>query len=331
MSEKTTSKEANKTTPSTKTGSARPALHPYVIILLLVLVMGAGWLSIYLRAPESSSHGSESHVNDVEPEDQVIEIVATIFPIADITERIGRDRVNVITLIPAGSNPHIFEISPSQASDLSRARLFIKIGAGLDDFLDKLASSVNPEASVLTLTRKVSLIDNDPHIWLDPLTVRDIIVPAIADELCRISSEDTAYFRKNQALYEEDLVALDKEIQGEMHGLEGRSFISVHSAWRYFCARYGLQEIPVEEYPGKEPSIRWIMEITETAKRRGSRAVVTEPQFSTRMAEVISSELGLKVYKADPLGGEGVPGFDTYINLMKSNIKTFKKALEGND
>lgn len=262
---------------------------------------------------------------------ETIEVISTILPLSDIVKNIGGDKVSVKTLIPPGANPHTYEISPTQAVSVAKASLFIRVGAGLDDFVDKIMSSISSkETVVLKVTDEVDLIDGDPHVWLDPVIVKERIVPAITEALCRIAPENATYFRKNQSLYQKKLDALHEEIERLLSNLKGRPLISVHSAWRYFCLRYGLKGIYVEEFPGKEPSPRWISTVVDLAKESGARAIFVEPQFSAKMAETIAQELGVGVYKADPIGKEGVPGFNTYIDLMKSNVEVFRKVLGEN-
>ena len=54
----------------------------------------------------------------------------------------------------------------------------------------------------------------------------------------------------------------------------------------------------------------------------------TEPQYSSKTAEVISRETGAKVYVLDPVvTGEADGDTDAYIKKMKTNMKTLKEAL----
>src|SRR5512140_3194235 len=125
-----------------------------------------------------------------------VRVVATIFPVADIVQQIGRDAVDVITLLPPGASPHTFEPTPAQMREVAEARVFVRVGAGLDSWTEKLLAARNPTLTILTLTDGVRLLSltethadepaaggghgGDPHIWLDPLLVRDQLVPAIS-------------------------------------------------------------------------------------------------------------------------------------------------------
>lgn len=283
-----------------------------------------------------------------------IKVVATIFPLADITKTIGGERVEVTTLIPAGASPHTFELTPAQARNVAEADLVVKVGMGLDDFTDRITASVGTGLATVTITEGIELIapaihkrpgsekppghgegehnahthaGGDPHVWLDPVLVREHIAPQIASALARISPADREYFAKNLADYQVELDHLHREIKNEIDLLSQRTLITFHSAWCYFARRYGLTDIVVEEFPGQEPPPRWIAEVVTLARENNAKIVVIEPQFNFRAADAIASELGGKVIVLDPLGAGDKPGYDTYVNMMRSNLTVLKDAL----
>ncbi|MBU4533153.1 MAG: metal ABC transporter substrate-binding protein [Eubacteriales bacterium] len=169
----------------------------------------------------------------------------------------------------------------------------------------------------------------DPHIWLDPLLVREYIAPAIARALAGAWPEMDAEFTANLKGYQEQLTDLHHSIAGEFDGLSNRNFIAFHSAWQYFSVRYGLvQAASVEDSPGKEPSAKWIAEVVEMAREHNAKAIFAEPQFSNKAAEVIAREFGAQVLILDPLGGPGLDGRESYLDLMRYNSLVFRQGLE---
>ena len=280
-----------------------------------------------------------------------IRVAATIFPVADIISNIGGDKVEVTTLLPAGSSPHTFEATPEQLKQISNTRLFVKVGANLDTFADKLAKAGKSDMMTLTLADKVALMaenpledtgvkaasgqdtpshnhnDMNPHFWLNPVLVKNCLAPEIADALATLSPENKAYFQANLTEYCKKINQLDQEIAQKTSGLKNRSFIAFHSSWSYFSDRYNLEDIPVEEFPGKEPSAKWIAGIIDLAKSKKAKAVLIEPQFSPKAAQVLASEIGVPVITVDPLGAENIPGFNSYLDLMRSNTDNLVKAL----
>src|SRR5512140_192915 len=88
----------------------------------------------------------------------VVRVVATIFPIADLVRQIGGDAVEVLTLLPPGASPHTFEPTPAQMREVAQARVFVRVGAGLDAWTEKLLAARNPTLTILTLTDGVRLL-----------------------------------------------------------------------------------------------------------------------------------------------------------------------------
>lgn len=269
-------------------------------------------------------------------------VVATIFPIADLVRQIGDDAVEVVTLLPPGASPHTFEPTPAQMRAVAEARVFVRVGAGLDSWTEKLLAARNPTLTVLTLTDGVQLLSltgehadesaagghgGDPHIWLDPVLVRDQLVPAISRALTEVAPEQRAVFETGAAQLREALTRLDAEIRAALAPLANRNYIGFHAAWRYFGERYGLHQVAVvEAFPGKEPSAREIAAVVEKARAAHVHAILIEPQMNPRVAEQIARDCGAQTYVVDELGAPNLPGRNHYIELMRYNSHVFAEA-----
>lgn len=272
------------------------------------------------------------------PAAAAVRVVATIFPLTDMVRQVGRDVVEVVTLLPPGASPHTFEPTPAQMRDVAHAQMFVQVGAGLDNWANKLLSAGQSGLTVLTLTDGIPLLGavehggesahGDPHVWLDPVLVRDHLVPAIVAGLSRVMPEQRAAFAAAADEFCALLTRFDVEARAALATAPQRNYIAFHSAWRYFGARYDVRELAtVESFPGKEPSAREIASVVDKARAAGVHAVLIEPQFSPRVAEQIAREFGGTVYTVDPTGGPEVPGRAHYIDLMRFNLQAFMAAL----
>jgi len=293
-----------------------------------------------------------------------LKVVTTIYPLADFVKQLGGDRVEVSHLLPAGSSPHTYEPTVEKARLVERADLFVYVGADLDNWAVNMAEAADTEIAILDLSEQADLIEaveyhdlenddleenshehdhnnhdhhdsdhdhgpEDPHFWLDPLVVRDSICPAIHKELVALAPGSEDYFKNRLEQYQQDLNVLHEEIVAAVDGFSRDSFIAFHSAWQYFADRYGLEELAViAQFPGQEPSAGWIAELVELIREKEIGAIFTEPQFSPELAERIAEESGTEVKIIDPLGGEGVPRRETYLELMRFNLSVFKEAME---
>lgn len=270
---------------------------------------------------------------------QRLEVTATIFPVADAVSRIGGDAVAVHTLLPPGRGPHTFEPTPGDAKRIAASRIVFMSGFGLDDWLGGIiAAAGSGGADVVDLSRGVSRRitgghdhghDHDhgtvnPHYWLDPSIMADL-ADLIAGALAKRLPDRAGEIGGRAAEYKKSMMALDAAIADRLSSVRA-GFVAFHGAWDYFAARYGLEMVGViEESPGREPSARKIVQLAETIKRTGARAVVVEPQFSPRLGEALAREAGVAVVTADPVGGG--PGRDSYEKLMMYNAGKFYEAL----
>ena len=287
---------------------------------------------------------------ELEDSESVIKVVTTIYPLADIIRQLGGNKVSVKYLLPAGASPHTYEPTVEQARQVSEAALFVHIGAGLDDWAVNLAETAEPGLHMLDLSKQVALLEMasehrledpniadesrdqgsaDPHFWLDPLLVRDSICPAIYKQLVLLSPENEVYFLEKLENYGFELTLLHEEIEESIAAFSHDQFIAFHSAWQYFARRYQLKEVAVvAEFPGQEPSAGWVAELVRLIEKEKIGAIFAESQFSSALAERIAEESKIEIMLLDPLGGEGLPNRETFIDLIRFNLAIFRQALE---
>ena len=268
-----------------------------------------------------------------------IKVIASITPLADFSRQVGGDTVEVKLLLPPGASPHTYEPTPKALKDISNARVFIKIGLGLEFWAEKLIRSTGHKNLIIVVSSSdLPLITYhekgnshgssgaDPHIWLDPVIAKSIVTK-IEKAFAEADPQNAGYYRQNASIYREKLSRLDKEITDIVKTLRVKEYVTFHPAWNYFSKRYGLTVAGViEESPGKEPGPRHIEKIIREIKRIGSKVVFVEPQFNPKIAEVIAKECGAKVVYLDPIGGE--KGRETYIDMMRYNIAVMESVMK---
>ncbi len=277
------------------------------------------------------------------PGDGRLLVVASILPLADFARQVGGGHVRVETMVPPGASPHTYELVPSQLRWISRARILLLNGVGLEFWAQKVVSAAeNPGLLVVTTTEGLPIlageehnhahggshgheVSGNPHLWLNPRYAMRM-VERIRDSFAQADPGNAEAYRVNSERYLEELRRLDVEIRGAVEGFTARSFISFHAAWTYFAQEYGLVEAAVvEQMPGREPSPAEIAAIIRTARAIKARAIFAEPQLSPKSAQVIAGETGTQVLILNPLGLEPDYG---YIDLMRYNLGEIRKALQ---
>jgi zinc transport system substrate-binding protein len=271
--------------------------------------------------------------------DKKIKIVSSIAPLSDFARQIGGEKVDVVRLLPPGASPHTYEPTPKMIQEISRADIFIKVGAGLEFWADKIIKSVNREIETIVCVEGIDLIkveshgyrhhdpaQFDPHIWLDPTNAIKI-VRKIARKLSTVDPENSVYYLQNELNYNRSLNKLDDEIKEAVQSFKTKEFVAFHPAWQYFSRRYGLRIAAViEEGSGQEPSPKHMNKILRKIRRMNIRIVFAETQFSSKIAEVIAQEAGGEVLFLDPIGGQ--KNRETYLEMMRYNVRVMERAMK---
>jgi zinc transport system substrate-binding protein len=169
----------------------------------------------------------------------------------------------------------------------------------------------------------------NPHVWLDPVRVRDEIVPRMSAFLQEIAPADAAAIRVRAGAVADSLTALDARIRGILANVRTRDFIATHDAWTYFAARYGLTSLgSLFERPGHEPSARSLAALVDAARVHEVHAVLAEPQLAETAARALAGEIDAPVVMVDPLGGPGLDGRESYYDLLRYDARAFARALD---
>ncbi|MFV2006957.1 MAG: metal ABC transporter substrate-binding protein [Longimicrobiales bacterium] len=263
-----------------------------------------------------------------------LRVVASIFPIADLASALGGEDIQVDVLLPPGAAPSTFELTPGQLRSLRAADVYLSIGAGLDTWV---GASSHADAQVVVLTEGLELIaagddghDGNPHVWLDPVLVRDRLLPPIALALQAAAPEASERISQRWGELADSLSSLEAEITRALDPLDNRAFLASHPAWTYFAQRFDLTELgTVYESPGNEPSPRALAALIDKAHAEGVTVVFAEPQFGEAAAYALADELGGSVFVLDPLGGRHMPGRDSYFALLRYNTAQLVAGLGG--
>lgn len=258
--------------------------------------------------------------------------VTTIPPMRMIVEEIVGPE-NVVCIVPPGASPHAFELRPSHARQVQAAKLLVYVADNLDGWARELPASERLEVVALIETEDRLVEDEghhageeNPHFWSDPQLL-DKLLPEILVALSNADSGSVDAYEVRFEAFRTSLAALDAEVEAMFAPLKGRSVIVMHPSWEYFFKRYGVEVVGVlEPAPGHEPSPRDIEKLIAVGKANGVRAVLSEPQLPLSAATVLAAAIGVEVVEIDPLGG--VPGRDSYADLLRYNARIIVEALQ---
>lgn len=245
----------------------------------------------------------------------------TILPYADFVSKIAGDKIKVEVLVPPGVSPETYDPRPGELSEIQNAGIYFRIGPLFtmeNTLLAKLSDS-KTGLEIVDCSEGISTVENNPHVWLDPVRVK-IIAGNIFAALIKSFPDMKDEFGKRKDKYISSLDSLDKKLQAEFSEFRGRKILTYHPAWGYFTARYGLREISIEK-EGKSPSAKDLAELIDYVKTNNIKTIFLEPQFDREIVNSLADQLNLKIVQIDPLPSDFIKNAES---VAEKFIESFK-------
>ena len=246
-----------------------------------------------------------------------LNVVTTYAYIADIVNKIGGERVQVIPLARGDYNPHVIIPKPSFIAKLRRADLLIINGAQLEiGWLPPILKQANNaeiqpgEKGFLDLSTRVHLIDiptsvsrdqgdvhpeGNPHFYLDPENIR-IIAKAIAEKLSEIDPDNAAMYGSNNAEFTRTWEQKMKEWEEKMQSMKGIKVIEYHKVYDYLLHSFGYVIAgTIEPLPGIPPTTKHIGEVEKLIGREKIKFILQDVYNPQDASQYLSHKLGIKM------------------------------------
>lgn len=238
-------------------------------------------------------------------------IMVTIEPLRFFAEEIGGDRFKVVTMVPQGSSPETYEPTARQMAELNNSQLYIKAGnLGFERTWNKRLQANAPHLICIDSSDGIIPISSDegpadPHVWTSPDNAL-VIAQNIYRAMVNIDGKDSIYFKENLERLYNKIRQIDNRIMEQMEKAGKQesdfrgTFVIYHPTLTYFSARYGLEQLAIEEN-GREPSAQKLKKLMDEAKSKGARVMFVQKEFSTRNTEAVCKETGVEVVEINPL------------------------------
>jgi len=242
-------------------------------------------------------------------------VLVTIAPYAYFVDRIAGDTLDIQTLIPPGTNLHIYEPTPKEVKKSIDAAVWFRIEEPIEKRVVEAIREQNPKQKIINLQDGLTLLGEeetheltpcqghdhgayDLHTWLSP---KNTLIQAklITSTLVSLFPENAQLYEKNAETLFADLKALDQDLEKELAPFKGDALLVSHPALSYFCHNYGLIQLSVE-CEGKDPRPKDVEEIIKKAEAYSVRCVFLQQGFNNRGAQIIGQKLGLPIYRIDP-------------------------------
>ncbi len=285
-------------------------------------------------------------------EENKISVVTTVYPIYDFTKNIAGENAEIINLVPAGMEPHDFELSTGDMQLIEEADIFIYNGAGMEHFVDKTLQSIsNKDLMIVECAKDIELLNAthsheegeihekeshneenmDPHTWL---SISNAIKEAevIKEAFVKADEEHAKYYEDNYQAYKEELTQLQNLYKSELSDLSSNTIVVAHEAFGYLCEEYNLTQLGIEGLTAdSEPDSARMKEIIDFCREYEVKVIFFEELVSPKVAESIASEVGAQTMVLNPIEGltaEQIADEKDYISIMHDNLEALKKALQ---
>ena len=171
----------------------------------------------------------------------------------------------------------------------------------------------------------------DPHIWLDPILVKQQ-VNVIRDGLIQADPQNEEHYEENARIYNNKMDALDMKIGSALSSCQKDTIVPFHNAFTYLGERYDIHIMALSGMtPDSEASAAEIAEFVDFVKDNDIKVIFSEELVDPRLAEVIAEEANAQVMLFSPLEAlnpEEVGTNVSYIDKMEQNLDSLKVALE---
>lgn len=247
-----------------------------------------------------------------EPNKLVISV--SILPQQWFVDQIGGDRVRTQALVGSGDDPHTYEPSPKQMTNLADSELYFTIGVEFEAVWLPRFESSNPKMQVVDSAAGIERIpaigehenagstgsETDPHIWFSPSRMKQM-AQTMAQAMQAADPQNADFYQVNLDALLVKIDAVDAEVRAQLEGSKREHFMVVHPAWGYVAQDYGLQMLAVE-IGGSEPGPETLSQIIELAKEYGVNTLVIEKGSNARLADSIKEQAGIQyVVEWDPM------------------------------
>lgn len=267
-------------------------------------------------------------------------VVATTSFLADITQALAGDAVEVRSLLPLGADPHIYEAVPGDALLLAKADLIVENGLNLEGWLSELIAQAGKDAKRVIATQGISPIGSeehagsyDPHAWMDPLLGRQY-AQNISLALQQLVPAQAAYLQARLARYDSLLLATHQQIEQLLAGIPAnrRVIATTHDAFRYFGKRYNMDVVSVlGTTTDAEVRTADLQALINTIESRQLPAIFVESTINPKLLQQVAEDAGIRIggsMYADSMGPEG-SGADTYLRMLLYNARILAEGLGG--
>jgi zinc transport system substrate-binding protein len=284
-----------------------------------------------------------------------INVTSVIFPSYDFVRAIAGDRVNLVMLLPPGTESHSFEPRPLDIITINESDIFIYPGGENSKWVDRILESLGDSTGkmkILKLMDMVEVVEEeivegmedddheeedhspvfDEHVWTSPRNAK-VIVASITEALCTQDSGNAEFYRQNAADYLARLDELDASFRAVVYDAKRKTIIfGDRFPFRYLADAYGLSYFAA--FPGcstdTEPSASTVAFLINKVRSEQVPVVFHIELSNEKMADTISEAAGVKkllLHSCHNVTRRDFENGANYLDIQRANVENLREAL----
>jgi zinc/manganese transport system substrate-binding protein len=269
-----------------------------------------------------------------------IQVVASFSILGDLVKQVGRDKVEVKTIVGRNGDSHMYEPTPMDVQQMSVADIVFINGLGFEGWIERLIKASGFRGPIIVVGKNIhprlvfeGRLVEDPHAW-HSIPNAIVYIHNICDALVSKDPCHKVFYEKNAADTIQRFNKIDSEVRQRLSRIppKHRKVITAHDAFGYFGNSYGIEFLaPIGTNTESEPCAKDMVKLIEAIKRYGVKTIflenITNPKLIQQLAHETKATVGAVLY-SDALSTVEGPA-STYEAMMRHNFERFIEAMEG--
>jgi len=274
-------------------------------------------------------------------------VAVSSYVLYDMVRSIAESTIDIVNIIPIGTDIHSFEPTPKVMSKVENADIVFYNGAGLEPWISTFHFK-SKSVGLANFLRLKSLQDKnqehnhehhdghcshtsfDPHIWFDIENMLQML-EIISYELITLQPHHKDVYLINKQKYAKMLRTLDNAYKNRLSSCKLDVIITDHNAFSYLGENYNFTIETLSGFsPDAETSPKDVIRIIDQVKEKKVPVIFFENFNSDRSMKSVAQQTGVRLDSLHPLGNITLKDQENnrnYKSIMEENLEKISKAL----
>ncbi|MBQ3714629.1 MAG: zinc ABC transporter substrate-binding protein [Fibrobacter sp.] len=233
-------------------------------------------------------------------------VAVSYAPYARIVNAVGGEMVEVVTMLPPGTDLSTYVPKPEELMEFSRADVYFTDGSGADTAWLPRFKQLKKSIDVVDVSDNVVWNHpqsgvRDPNIWISPKQMAKI-ASNVSKALTKYMPEKNEYFVVKLSIILQQMNRVDDNLKRSVLMLPENLRVAIvpRPLYGYLAQDYKLKQVSVN-ISGNAPTPKELDRLIEEGRKNNARLVFVTPQFSQESIQKIKKELNAKVVVLDDL------------------------------